>query len=98
MKIFKLFLMGTLAAAALVSCTRGGDLPVPEAQLEECVYLGDKTEFSVWAPDAEAGKITVGNNIVIIGGGEVGLEAAYEYYLHIFVSVGQSVFACAEEE
>ena len=57
MKIFKLFLMGTLAAAALVSCTRGGDLPVPEAQLEECVYLGDKTEFSVWAPDAEAAQL-----------------------------------------
>ena len=57
MKIFKFLLMGTLAASALVSCMSGGEFPVPEATLEECVYLGDKTEFSVWAPDAEAAQL-----------------------------------------
>lgn len=34
-----------------------------------------------WAPDAEAGKVPVGEQVVVIGGGEVGLEAAYEYHL-----------------
>ena len=57
MKIFKLFLMGTLAAAAMVSCTCGKGLPVPQEQLEECVYLGDKTEFAVWSPDAQAAQL-----------------------------------------
>ena len=54
MKIIKDFLMGTLAVAALASCATGGNIVVPQAQLEECVYLGGKTEFAVWAPDAEA--------------------------------------------
>ena len=57
MKIFKILLMVTLAAAALVSCTSGEEFPVPEAPLEECVYLGDKTEFAVWAPDAQAAQL-----------------------------------------
>ena len=62
MKIFKFLLMGTLAAAALVSCTSGGEFPVPEATLEECVYLGDRTEFAVWAPDAEAAQLRLYNS------------------------------------
>ena len=49
--------MGTLAAAAMVSCTCGKGLPVPQEQLEECVYLGDKTEFAVWSPDAQAAQL-----------------------------------------
>ena len=57
MKIIKDFLMGTLAAAAMASCATGGNIVVPQAQLEECVYLGDKTEFAVWAPDAEAAQL-----------------------------------------
>ena len=57
MKIIKDFLMGTLAAAALASCATGGNIVVPQAQLEECVYLGGKTEFAVWAPDAEAAQL-----------------------------------------
>ena len=61
MKIFKFFLISTLAAA-MVSCTSGGDLPVPEAVLEECVYMGDKTEFSVWVPDAEAAQLRLYNS------------------------------------
>ena len=58
MKIsIKNLLMGTMAAAALVSCAADGTLPVPETTLEECVYMGDRTEFSVWAPDAEAAQL-----------------------------------------
>ena len=57
MKIFKFILMGTLAAAALASCASEGGYPVPEATLEECVYNGNNTTFSVWAPDAEAAQV-----------------------------------------
>ena len=57
MKIFKFILMGTLAAAALASCASEGGYPVPEATLEECVYNGNNTAFSVWAPDAEAAQV-----------------------------------------
>ena len=58
MKIsFKTFLMGTFAVAAMASCASDGSIVVPEATLEECVYMGDKTEFAVWAPDAEAAKL-----------------------------------------
>ena len=57
MKIFKVLLMGTLAVSALMSCTSGDTLPVPSAPLEECVYMGGKTEFSVWAPDADAAQL-----------------------------------------
>ena len=57
MKIFKFLLMGTLATVLMASCAENGDLPVPEAQLEECVYLGDRTEFAVWSPDAEAAQL-----------------------------------------
>lgn len=49
----KNFLMGTIAAVMVASCASEGSLPVPESALEECVYMGGKTEFSVWAPDAE---------------------------------------------
>ena len=58
MKIsIKNLLMGTLAAAAMASCAADGTLPVPETVLEECVYMGDRTEFAVWAPDAEAAQL-----------------------------------------
>ena len=57
MKIFKTLLMGTLAAVALASCASENSLPVPEAPFEECVYMGDKTEFAVWAPTAEAAQL-----------------------------------------
>ena len=57
MKItLKLILMG-IVSAAMVSCASDGALVVPEAPLEECVYMGGKTEFSVWAPDAEAAQL-----------------------------------------
>jgi 2,4-dienoyl-CoA reductase-like NADH-dependent reductase (Old Yellow Enzyme family)/thioredoxin reductase len=32
-----------------------------------------------WAPDAEMGKMTIGNKLVIVGGGAVGLEAAIDF-------------------
>jgi 2,4-dienoyl-CoA reductase-like NADH-dependent reductase (Old Yellow Enzyme family)/NADPH-dependent 2,4-dienoyl-CoA reductase/sulfur reductase-like enzyme len=32
-----------------------------------------------WAPDGEMGKVPVGNKIVIVGGGAVGLEAAIDF-------------------
>ena len=54
MKNFKAFLMGIIVVTLAGSCAEGGDFPVPQSQLEECVYSGDKTEFSVWAPDADA--------------------------------------------
>ena len=57
MKLYKIFLMSTLAVAAMVSCTCRQSLPVPQEQLEECVYLGNKTKFAVWAPDAQAAQL-----------------------------------------
>ena len=57
MKLYKIFLMSTLAVAAMVSCTCRQGLPVPQEQLEECVYLGNKTKFAVWAPDAQAAQL-----------------------------------------
>ena len=53
----KKLLMGTVTAAALASCAADGAIVVPEAPLEECVYNGDVTEFSVWAPDAQAAQL-----------------------------------------
>ena len=53
----KNFLMGTMAAALMVSCATDSALNVPKDTLEECVYMGDKTEFAVWAPDAEAAQL-----------------------------------------
>ena len=50
-------LMCASAAAVLASCADNGTITVPASVLEECVYLGDKTEFSVWAPDAEAAQL-----------------------------------------
>jgi hypothetical protein len=50
--------MGTVAVAAMASCaSENGALVVPESPLEECVYMGDKTEFAVWAPDADAAQL-----------------------------------------
>ena len=53
----KKILMGTMAAAVMVSCAQD-KCPVPvETPFEECVYLGEKTEFSVWSPEAEAAQL-----------------------------------------
>ena len=55
------FLMGTMAAALMVSCASDGALTVPTATLEECVYKGNKTEFAVWAPDADDAQLKLYN-------------------------------------
>ncbi|MBR5104299.1 MAG: type I pullulanase [Bacteroidales bacterium] len=57
----KNFLMGTMAAALMVSCASDGALIVPKDTLEECVYMGEKTQFAVWAPDAEAAQLKLYN-------------------------------------
>ena len=58
----KKLLMGTMAAAVLVSCGNNeADNRQTEAPFEECVYLGDKTEFAVWSPDAEAAELRLYN-------------------------------------
>ena len=50
--------MSSLAFISLMSCNSGTEaLPIPEAPLEECVYKGRKTEFTVWSPDAEAAQL-----------------------------------------
>ena len=41
----------------MVSCASGGALNVPDTTYEECVYLGDRTEFAVWAPTAESAQL-----------------------------------------
>ena len=56
MKLLNFLLMGTMTAV-MASCASDGAIVVPEAPLEECVYMGDKTEFSVWAPDADAAQL-----------------------------------------
>ena len=55
----KNLLMGTMAAAVMLSCAQN---KASEAPFEECVYLGDKTEFAVWSPDAEAAELRLYND------------------------------------
>ena len=58
MTIFhKILLTMVSAAAALISCAPKTGVAVPDAPLEECVYSGDRTEFSVWSPKAEAAEV-----------------------------------------
>ena len=54
---FRNIVMSTLAAASLASCAADGAIVIPDSQLEECVYMGDVTEFAVWAPDAQAAQL-----------------------------------------
>jgi len=51
----------------------GGEPIVPEN------IPGIHKPHVVWAPDAELGKVPAGEEIVIIGAGQVGLEAAVDY-------------------
>ena len=60
MKItLKQIVMSAIAAAVAVSCVGNGGTAIPSSVLEECVYKGDKTEFSVWAPGAEAAQVSL---------------------------------------
>ncbi len=54
--IIKTVLMITIAAVA-ASCASEKGWPVPEAPLEECVYNGNSTDFTVWSPAAEAAQV-----------------------------------------
>ena len=62
MKTLKLMFMSAVALTMAASCAEPGIEPVPQAPLEECVYNGDKTEFSVWAPAAEAALVKLYNS------------------------------------
>lgn len=52
--MLKQSIMCALAAATLASCVSEGQLPMPKGTYDECKYLGNKTEFAVWAPTADA--------------------------------------------
>ena len=56
-KFHKILLTMISTAGVLVACAPQTEMAVPEAQLEECIYNGNKTEFSVWSPDAEAAQV-----------------------------------------
>ena len=53
----KLIFMSAVALTMAASCAERSVDSIPQAPLEECVYNGDKTEFSVWAPTAEAARV-----------------------------------------
>ena len=53
----KLIFMSAVALTMAASCAEPGVESIPQAPLEECVYNGDNTEFSVWAPTAEAAQV-----------------------------------------
>ena len=57
MRTLKLMFMSSLALTMAASCGETEVNPVPEAPLEECIYNGDNTEFSVWAPTAEGAQL-----------------------------------------
>ena len=44
--------MTMTAVMTMVSCARQ-EVPISKEPLEECLYMGDRTEFTVWSPDAE---------------------------------------------
>ena len=52
-KFYKILLTMLSVVATLAACTPKTGVAIPEAPLEECVYMGDRTEFAVWSPDAE---------------------------------------------
>ena len=62
MKKINNLLMIAMAAVMLASCAADKSLPVPSAPYEECVYMGDKTEFCVWSPDSEAAQLRLYNS------------------------------------
>ena len=56
-RFHKIFLMMVTAAMAFSACAPKAGIPVPEQPLEECVYGGDRTEFAVWSPEADAAQL-----------------------------------------
>ena len=57
MKTLKLILMSAMALTMAASCAEPTVDSIPQAPLEECIYNGGNTEFSVWAPTAEAAQL-----------------------------------------
>ena len=57
MKAIKLMFTSAVALTMAASCAVPTIDSIPQAPLEECVYKGDNTEFSVWAPTAEAAQV-----------------------------------------
>lgn len=62
--MLKQSIMCALAAATLVSCVSEGQLPMPKGIYDECKYLGNKTEFAVWAPTADAATLRLYSSAV----------------------------------
>ena len=56
-KFYKILLMMVSAATAFAACAPRTGVSTPEAPLEECVYMGGRTDFSVWSPKAEAAQL-----------------------------------------
>ena len=61
-KLHKTLVMGITAIAALSCCSPKTASPVPQTPLEECVYSQARTDFSVWAPDAQAARLRLYNS------------------------------------
>ena len=57
MRTLKLMFMSSLALTMAASCGETEVNTVPQAPLEECIYNGNNTEFSVWAPTAEGAQL-----------------------------------------
>ena len=52
--------MTTFLTVGLASCGgRAGDSAIPASRLEECVYAGNETSFTLWSPKAEAVQVKV---------------------------------------
>ena len=55
----KIFITMISVAATLSACAPDTGIAVPDAPYEECIYNGDRTDFSVWAPGAEAARLNL---------------------------------------
>ena len=57
MKTLKLMISSAVVITMAVSCVERSVEAIPQAPLEECVYNGENTMFSVWAPVADAAQV-----------------------------------------
>ena len=60
-KFHKIFPVMIFVATTLAACAPKTCVAIPEAPLQECVYMGDRTEFSVWAPGADSAVLKLYN-------------------------------------
>ena len=56
-KFHKIALTMVASVITISSCAPKDGSVEPQGPLEECVYSGDKTEFAVWSPDADAAQL-----------------------------------------